>query len=743
MLKRLRKEVYSSFFLCVLIVLATLQKVDAKEGMWLPFLLNVLNEQEMQSMGLQLSAEDIYSANQSSLKDAIVHFGGGCTSELISAEGLLLTNHHCGYGQIQQHSSVENDLLRNGFWAMNRTEELRNPGLTATFVRYMEDVTEKVLRGTDAGMEQALKDSIIALNTKKLLGENNKDGRGYDLEIVPIFYGNQFIIIATETFKDVRLVGAPPSSIGKYGADTDNWVWPRHTGDFSLFRIYANAENQPADISDDNVPYKSEKFLKINTSGVQEGDFTMVFGFPGRTQEYLPYEGMRQIVAVEDPIRVAVRDVRLEELDRYMRQDDETRIKYAARYASVANGWKKWIGEMQGVEQTNGLGRKMQYEERYFEKLKEDMKLYQQYAEVLPSLNSAYLEREKSLKQSTYYIEVFYLGSMLNRKAFNLDRLLSNKTSSLSDEAMAEVKQLLNDRLDPISLEIEKNTLARLYPLFAEALPGGMGFQRMNDLSVEANGNWSDWLNKATASSVWVSEKTQKKFLKVLSKKGVEAAREWLEANDAFFQLHRASYQWYLESVRPEQARIDDAIADLMRSYMRAQMAVFKDRSFYPDANSTLRLSYGKVEGFSPSDGVIYNIQTDLDGVMEKYIPGDYEFDLPQQLIELHELKDYGEYATEDGRLPVCFIASNHTTGGNSGSPALNARGELIGLNFDRLWEGTMSDINYDASICRNIMVDIRYVLFVIDKFAGAKHLIQEMELTNLPVAQTATEAMP
>ena len=741
MQKRLRFGFKRTFLMGLLIALVTVQKVSAKEGMWLPFLLNVLNEQEMQNMGLQLSAEDIYSANQSSLKDAIVHFGGGCTSELISAEGLLLTNHHCGYGQIQQHSSVENDLLRNGFWAMNRNEELRNPGLTATFVRYMEDVTDKILRGTDSGMEQNLKDSIIALNTKKLLGENNKDGRGYDLEIVPIFYGNQYIIIATETFKDVRLVGAPPSSIGKYGADTDNWVWPRHTGDFSLFRIYANAENQPADISDDNIPYRSEKFLKINTSGVQEGDFTMVFGFPGRTQEYLPYEGMRQIVAVEDPIRVAVRDVRLEELDRYMRQDDETRIKYAARYASVANGWKKWIGEMQGVEQTDGLGRKMQYEERYFEKLKENMKLYEQYAAVLPSLNSAFLEREKSLKQSTYYIEVFYLGSMLNRKAFNLDRLLSPQSTTLSEESLAEVEQLLTDRLDPISLQIEKNTLARLYPLFSAALQGDMGFEYMNERSAEVNGNWSAWLDKATATSVLVSEKAKKKFMKTLLKKGVAAAREWLEANDAFFQMHRSSYEWYLQSVRPEQARLDDQIADLMRTYMRAQMAVFSDRNFYPDANSTLRLSYGKVEGFSPSDGVIYNIQTDLDGVMEKYVPGDYEFDLPQQLIELHELKDYGEYATEDGRLAVCFIASNHTTGGNSGSPALNARGELIGLNFDRLWEGTMSDINYDASICRNIMVDIRYVLFIIDKFAGAKHLIQEMELTKLPVTQKVTES--
>jgi hypothetical protein len=710
--------------------------------MWLPFLLNVLNEQEMQSMGLQLTAEDIYSANQSSLKDAIVHFGGGCTSELISSEGLLLTNHHCGYGQIQSHSSVENDLLRNGFWAMDRSEELKNPGLTATFVRYMDDVTEKVMRGVDGGMEGSVRDSIIQMNAKKLLGEDSKDGRGFDLEIVPIYYGNQFIIIATETFKDVRLVGAPPSSIGKYGADTDNWVWPRHTGDFSIFRIYADENNQPAEPSDDNIPYSSETFLKVNTTGVEEGDFTMVFGFPGRTQEYLPYEGMRQIVKVEDPIRVAVRDIRLEEMDKFMRMDDETRIKYASRYASVANGWKKWIGEMQGVEQTNGLERKMNYEMEFMERLKSDRKLMAKYEAVLPALNQKYLERESWMKQSTYYIELFYYGSMINRKAFNLDRLLGKEAEGEELSKLAnDIEENLNDRLDANSLKIEKNTLARLYPLFLESLPESQRFSLLDEYAQEAKGDWLSWLDKATEKSIFTSEKASKKFLKVLRKKGVKEAKQWLLEKDSFYKLHAESYSWFLNDVRPELARIGDEIDALMRDYMKAQMEVFKERRFYPDANSTMRLSYGKVEGFSPKDGMYYNVQTDLEGVIAKYVPGDYEFDLPQKLIDLYEAKDYGDYATEDGRLPVCFIASNHTTGGNSGSPALNARGELIGLNFDRLWEGTMSDINYDASICRNIMVDIRYVLFIIDKFAGATHLIEEMELVSTSVDQIEESA--
>lgn len=704
--------------------------VKAEEGMWLPFLLQNLNEARMKELGLQLSARDIYDVNNSSLKDAIVHFGGGCTSELISSEGLLLTNHHCGYGQIQKHSSVENDLLKDGFWAMNRSEELKNPGLDATFVRFMEDVTSWIVRDIPANASTRVHDSITKLNIENLLSKR-KDPRGYDLEIVPLFYGNQYIIIGTETYKDVRLVGAPPSSIGKYGADTDNWVWPRHTADFSLFRIYANSENKPAELSEENVPYRTDAYLKISMDGVHPGDFTMVFGFPGYTQEYLPGAGVRQVVEVEDPLRIAVRDVRLEEMDVFMRKDDATRIKYAAQYASISNGWKKWIGEIQGVEITNGLERKAKKEEEFRKRLMKNAEHHKAYSGLLEEFDAVYEARAIELKRRTLFIEIFYSGSMLLKKVNSLQALFKQYEKSKDEAVLKQIEAQLSQTLDPNSKEIERRTTARIFEFFSQNLSEDQRFNAFNEWNTKSGGDWMNFMTKNIESSFATNPKIAKKATKILQKKGAEEALKFLEKKDPYFALNTGAWAWFREDVNPKYGIQQDQIESLMRKYMIAQMEVFNERVFYPDANSTLRLSFGKVEGFSPKDGMSYVPSTYLEGVIDKYIPGDYEFDLPAKLIELYEKKDYGVYADETGRIPVCFIASNHTTGGNSGSPALDAHGRLIGLNFDRVWEGTMSDINYDARICRNIMVDIRYVLFIVDKYAGATHLIEEMTLSK------------
>ena len=697
----------------------------AEEGMWLPFLLKQLNEARMKELGLKLSAQDIYDVNHSSLKDAIVQFDGGCTSELISAKGLLLTNHHCGYSQIQFHSRVDNDLLTDGFWAKSLKEELKNPGVTATFVRYMEDVTAWVTQNVNANMTSVGVDSLYAYNAQKLI--ESKGGK-FEYEIVPIFYGNQFILIASEVFKDVRLVGAPPSSIGKFGADTDNWVWPRHTGDFSLFRIYANANNEPADVSDNNRPYTSEGYLKINTSGVKPGDFTMVFGFPGTTQQYLPAEAVRLIVETEDPLRVAVRTIRLEVMDVYMRRDDATRIKYAAQYARIANGWKKWIGEMQGVEKTDGLGRKMAFEAEFNDRLRQNRPLQAKYGSLLDELNAACAEKRPLLEERTLFVEVFYAGSQTLNRMMQLERQMNQLQKKMDDEGVRKLRELLSNSPDPLTKTIEHETITRTFALFAEKLPAERRFAEYNLWAQKAKGDWSAYLfAQMEKSSMW-NAGALKKALKVLDKKGVEALRAHLEKSDPFYGLELAAMKWLRSDIEPKYQEVEARFNALMKQYMKAQIDLFPEKTFYPDANSTLRLSFGKVEGFSPQDGAVYNTHTYLDGVKQKYVPGDYEFDVHPKLLELLEKGDFGAYG-ENGRMPVCFIASNHTTGGNSGSPALDAQGRLIGLNFDRLWEGTMSDINYDAGICRNIMVDVRYILFVIDKFAGAGHLIEEMEL--------------
>ncbi len=684
----------------------------AKEGMWLPMFLQQLNEAEMQSMGLELTAEDIYSINNGSLKDAIVHFGGGCTAELISGEGLLLTNHHCGYGQIQSHSSVEHDYLTNGFWAEDRSKELTNEGLTATFIKYMKEVTADVLLNETSSMTEVERREMIKSLGDSLIS-SEIEGTHYEALIKPFFKGNRYFMFVTETFNDVRLVGAPPSSIGKFGSDTDNWMWPRHTGDFSIFRIYADKDNKPAEYSVDNVPYTPNKHLDISTKGVKPGDFTMVYGFPGRTDEYLPAVAVKQITQVLNPAKISIRKTALEIMDKEMRASDEVRIKYASKYASVANYYKKWIGENTGIQKTRGIKRKEEFEKAFMDAVNSDAK-YADYTGLLTVYDSLYGELEDIAMARDYFIEIAYRGvAIIN---------FSNKVSKFV--ATGDVKDL--ERFKKSIKGHFKNYDAHTDELLFDALFKKYALEQADSKYLPAYFSGKTYSANEVFSKSYFANKEKLEDLLNSSTKKVQKKL----SKDPAFKVASALYGHYRNVIYGKYWALEDELDAVDRTYLKAMMEVLPDyRNYYPDANSTLRLTYGQVQGVSPLDAVSYGHITYLEGMMEKYVPGDYEFDLPQKLIELYDSKDFGPYADDNGKLPVCFIATNHTTGGNSGSPALNAKGELIGLNFDRAWEGTMSDINYDASRCRNIMVDARYVLFIIDKFAGAGYLLEEMTI--------------
>ncbi len=714
----------------VLILLIVLQ-LQAKEGMWIPYLLSQLNQDEMVAMGLEISAEDIYSVNNSSLKDAIVHFNGGCTAEIISSKGLLLTNHHCGYSQIQSHSSVEKNYLKNGFWAMSGAEELRNPNLTAAIVKFMEDVTNQVLEGVTDKMTIAEREKVISDNIKSMLTKRGESST-YDLEIVPFFYGNQYILIAKETFKDVRLVGAPPSSIGKFGADTDNWMWPRHTGDFSIFRIYAGPDNKPAEVSDENIPYAPNYHLKVNISGIEDNDFSMIYGFPGRTQEYLPSNEIRNTIEVYDPARIAIREKLLKILDRKMRQNDATRIQYASKYASISNAWKKWIGEIKGVKETNGIERKQQLEQQFSNALNGNSNLRQEYGDVLDQLKKLYEDRKPVMLERYHYIEIGYYGIELMRHMLGYRSMVEFYDNDQEEELKERASSISNGMdgfYKDFDVELDKQAMHALLPIYLEAVSTEELPEIIRELKLMEPEDLHEYIDELYEDLTLLEDPV--KFRDMLKEKPGKAAKK-ISKSEAF-RLSSAMYDHFVGVLNPKVANINDKIDYYQAQYISAMREVFPMKRFYPDANSTLRVAYGKVESYEPRDAVYYDTQTYLEGVIAKYIPGDYEFDLPEKLIDLYETKDFGPYG-EDDKMPVCYIASNHTTGGNSGSPALNSRGELVGLNFDRVWEGTMSDINYDISRCRNIMVDVRYVLFIMDKFADAKYLVDEMDLVYNPV---------
>lgn len=723
---------YKKNFLLVVFTVFSFLIARADEGMWLPQFLEAVNEKRMKALGMKISAKDIYDVNKGSLKDAVLIFGGGCTGEVISDKGLVLTNHHCGYGNIQRHSTVDKNYLRDGFWARNYAEELPNAGLTVTFIVRIDDVSKQVLQGVAATMKESERQSVVDKNIAALRKTTKKE-EYQEILVRPFYEGNQYFLFVIERFRDVRLVGAPPSAIGNFGQDTDNWMWPRHTGDFSLFRIYANKNNQPADYSADNVPYKPKRSLAISLGGVKEGDFTMVFGFPGRTTQYLPGEAVRQIVEVNDPAKISIRDKALEILNKYMRADEAIKIQYASKYAGISNAWKKWQGEVLGLTKTNALQKKQDYEALFLKRVNANANFKNKYGTVLQDLNRNYKMIEPYGLARDYYLETtskVELFSIINR----LISLMNAKVSKQPDEYKKDITNHINGLTGlykDLNVNVDKEMFAAMMQLYIEKQDQKFVSEMAQQLKNKFGGNYQNWANAMYDDNILLNPERMLNLLQTDTEQLYRLAQQ-----QEVFRLLNSMAIHFNNEVTPALNQYQPEIDHLQRQYMQAQMDVMTDRKFYPDANSTMRVTYGQVKGYVPADAKSYEHQTYLDGVMEKYVPGDYEFNVPEKLITLYKNKDYGRYGITDKngnkRMPVCFIGSNHTTGGNSGSPALDANGNLVGLNFDRVWEGTMSDINYDPSICRNIMVDARYILFIIDKFAGAGHLINEMKIVGV-----------
>ncbi len=706
--------------LFTLILTLSIGIVRAGEGMWIPMLLQY-NEKEMQEMGMKITAEDIYSINHSSLKDAIVLFGGGCTGEIVSDYGLLLTNHHCGYDYIQKHSSVEHDYLTNGFWAMNRDEELPCPGLSVIFLREMRDVTEKVLNGITPDTPEDERQAKVDENMKKLIAQVEKE-TPYKVSIKPFFLGNEYYLLLNEVYTDVRLVGCPPSNIGKFGGDTDNWVWPRHTGDFSIFRVYADKDGHPAVYDKDNVPYKPAKHLDISLKGADEGDFAFVFGYPARTNEYLPAVAVDQEANLIDPITVDLRGKVLDIYNSYQEQDPKVRIQYASKHASIGNGWKKWMGVTEGINHFHGIEKKAEYESRFQEWVLASRSRHM-YVDVLRQFKDNYKALEPYELAYTYLTEAglrIELISFAGRFA-RLAEVTKDTPQDKVDQMVANLKAAIpgfyKDYYEPIDRDVAKMLLKE----YLKAQPADFRPAFLNDIK-----DVDKYVDKLFDKTMFTD---QEKMTALLDNFRVRDAKKL--ANDPAMKVYKSLVDFYNDEVYEHISSITKDNDRLRRIYMKGQMEMQTDKRLFPDANFTLRVTYGKVEGFKPQDGKTFRHYTTLEGIMQKENPDIYDYVVEPRLKELYNNKDYGRYADKDGTMHVAFTASVHTTGGNSGSPILNADGQLLGLNFDRCWEGTMSDLIYDPDICRNISVDIRYVLFIIDKFAGAGHLIDEMTIVE------------
>ena len=691
----------------------------ADEGMWIPALLQK-NEAEMQAMGMKITADDIYSINHSSMKDAVVLFGGGCTGEIVSEQGLLLTNHHCGFDWIQKHSTIEHDYLTDGFWAMTMEEELPCPGLTAKMLRNMEDVTDKVLAGITDQTTDDERAKIIAENIKNIKESVQKDNE-YKVTVESFYIGNQYFLMYNEIFDDVRMVGAPPSNIGKFGGDTDNWVWPRHTGDFSIFRIYK-----------DGKPYKPDYHFTISLKGVEKDDFTFVFGYPARTNEYLPAVAVNQEANVVYPVVVDLRTQILDIYNKYQEKDPKVRIQYASKHAGLGNGWKKWMGVIEGIRDFKGIEKKKAFEESFYEWCYKERRR-QKYQNALRDFDTIYSEYEKYRMAMTYFTEAGLSIELIDFAS--LFRGLADVTKETADQEYIDgiindlrprVAAFFKDYYQPIDEEVAVAMLTA----YRAAQPEDFRPEILNEIDKKFKGDVKAYVNYLFGKTMFTSEE---KVNKLLDEFKVSKAK--MIAKDPAYAAFKSMWDFYDENVKDDYRSCNLKINNLRRIYMEGQMKmipeVYPERNLYPDANFTLRVTYGKVGGFKPKDAVTYRHYTTLDGIMEKEDPNIYDYVVTDRLRELYNNKDYGRYADKDGSMHVAFIAGNHTTGGNSGSPILNAEGQLLGLNFDRTWEGTMSDLVYDPSICKNISVDIRYVLFLIDKYAGCTRLIDEMTIAE------------
>ena len=707
----------------LLFILIIGTKLKADEGMWLPILLQELNIEDMQSKGFKLTAEDIYSVNKSSMKDAVVLFGGGCTGVIVSDQGLLLTNHHCGFSSVNALSTVENNYLRDGFWAYNKKEEKPCPGLSVTFIIAMYDVTDNIMPYLSSTMTETERNAVIKSLSGKLQTEFT-DGTHYGAQVKPFYYGTEFYLFVTETFTDIRLAGVPPGSVGNFGGETDNWVWPRHTGDFSMFRIYAGADNKPAAYSETNQPFKPRYYFPISVKGVKQNDFTMVYGFPGKTQEYLSSFAVDQLMHSTNPNRIACRDAKIAVIDKYMSGNDTLTLMYGPKVKSLANAYKKWKGEMIGLEENNAVGVKQAFENKFQQWA--NTHEGKDYRNLLSELAEAYKSYQPYSELVDYTSEAFFAVEIINYSS-NYNKLVALlRTDTATEQTLqTEADRLLkNSRgyFSKYSVTIDRELCATMFKIYSEKVSKDLQSDYFKQQVALYKNDFGAMSNALFKKSVFANQQRVEKMLTGFNtKKGKKLM------NDPVYKLYEEVSRLYNDQIMTSVNPINEKINILMRSYMTAQRKMQPTKDFYPDANLSLRVAYGTVDGYKAKDAVYYTWQTTDKGIEQKYIPGDEDFDMPAPLMDLLNKNDFGKYADANGNLPIAFTASNHTTGGNSGSPVINGNGELIGLNFDRVWEGTMSDVMYDINRCRNIALDIRYTLFIIDKYAGAKNIMNEL----------------
>lgn len=691
----------------------------ADEGMWLPYSINGKNLADMQRLGCKLTAEQIFSFNQPSLKDAIVQFGGGCTGELISPEGLLLTNHHCGLGQVQAHSSVEHDYLQEGFWAKSKAEELPNKGLTVSFLTYIEDVTKILLVGVDNNTSEADRATKISENTKTLIKER-KGNRDVEVEIVPFYHGNQYILFVYDVYKDVRLVACPPWGIGKFGADTDNWTWPRHKGDFCIFRVYTAPDGSPAEYSEDNIPMKSKHFLPISLKGVKPGDYTMILGYPGSTDRYSTSGAVKSVIEQEGPAIIACRTTKLDQYRKHMDADPAVFIKYASKQASVSNYWKYYIGQVKQLQRNKVFEKRANQEVAFQKWMNENSDRKAQYGDIFNDIDQYWNHQAKYTKATIYHREAGWRGGEAVAFAVRfrqLNNIIENKAAQNEIAARAEaMKGAVQNYFKDYDKETDRDVTIALLNLFYKDINPEQLPAMIKKIGDKNSGDFTQFVNNAFAKSIFVD---------------AEKLNNWIEnpkslTKDPIFALMSEIINSYID-LTEQAGSVSNSRAE--RLYMKGLMEMQKDRNFYPDANFTMRLTYGSVQDCKPANAVTYDYITTLDGVMEKYKPGDWEFDVPADLIKLWENKDYGRYADENGDLVVNFITTNDITGGNSGSPVIDAEGNLIGLAFDGNWEAMSGDLSFENEVQRTICMDARYLVFIIDKMANAQNLMQELKI--------------
>lgn len=703
----------------VLLFAATL---SAKEGIWIPATLKD-REQDMKLTGLEIPVDQLYNTNGTGLNNAVVLFGRGCTAEVISDKGLILTNHHCGYGSVQRLSSTANDYFATGFWAPDRKGELPCPGLTVTFFRRMENVSDRILKDMPAGLTDHQHDSVLYVRIRQTEQEFERSTH-LDTTIRPMYEGNQYWVFITQTYKDIRLVGFPPNGIGQFGGDDENWMWPRHTGDFSIFRIYAGADNQPADYAATNKPYETSTFFTINTGGYKEGDFTMVYGFPGTTMENISSYELKQIAQIQDPIAVAARTLKLNVWRKHMHRSRGVFLQYTSKYSGVANGWKKWQGEMEGLKATHALDAKRTFETD-FQGWAETQDKDPIADDLLPQLETVTRDADSALFVEQTIRETV-LGVELIQQAAALEKLFTYLRMGLPDAALhdsiAAVKPLFAGYVKNYDAATDKDVFIALMPTFFKnckhCLPA-----YYRTMAAKYHHNYAAWAKAVFERSILADSQKMMAF-------DPKAADSVQLQNDPAWQLYKAINQLRQTYTQPKLNAYYAQKRTLNKQYLNAQMEMKAGQPSYPDANLTLRLAYGKVSGLTNGTPRAYRYQTWLKDVVALHDPKKDIFKVPQKLLDLYKAKDFGRWAVK-GDVPVAFIATNHTTGGNSGSPTLNSKGQLIGTNFDRAYEGTMSDYYFSDTRCRNISVDIRYTLFIIEKFGGAGWLLDEMKIVD------------